>query len=54
MVLEGFAAYEPTGYYGVKTEASVKAFQKAHGLDPVGRCGPLTRTKLNETYKQLS
>jgi peptidoglycan hydrolase-like protein with peptidoglycan-binding domain len=55
MVLEGFAGYEPTGYYGLKTEIRVKAFRKARGISPAsGRCGPLTRTKLNEKYKQLS
>lgn len=54
MVLEGYAAYEPTGYFGVKTEDSVKKYQRAKGLPDTGFAGPMTRTKLNEKYKQLS
>jgi len=36
-----------TGYFGKLTEAAVKAFQKAHGLEPVGIVGPKTRAILN-------
>lgn len=33
--------------FGPKTKAAVIAFQKAHGIDPVGVCGPITRAYLN-------
>ncbi len=39
----------PSGTYGPTTEASVRAFQKSVGVDPVGYVGPATRAKLN-TY----
>ncbi len=53
LVREGFADWEPTGYFGSKTKAALRLYQKAHGIEPIGRCGPMTRTSLNETYKQL-
>lgn len=36
------AGLDPDGVFGAKTEAAVKAFQKAHGLAVDGVCGPLT------------
>lgn len=36
-----------TGFYGLTTVASVKAFQKARGISPVGYVGPATRAQLN-------
>lgn len=36
-----------TGYFGVLTEAALKAYQLAHGLEAVGSMGPMTRTSLN-------
>ncbi|MBU6414791.1 peptidoglycan-binding protein [Patescibacteria group bacterium] len=36
-----------TGYYGPKTEAAVKRFQKRYGLEPVGFVGPKTLALLN-------
>ncbi len=38
----------PTGFFGPLTEAAVKAFQKANGLESVGIVGPLTRALLNK------
>ena len=38
----------PTSYFGAATESALKAFQKAHGLDPVGYTGPKTRALLNQ------
>jgi peptidoglycan hydrolase-like protein with peptidoglycan-binding domain len=35
-----------TGYFGKLTEAGVKAFQKAKGLEPVGWTGPKTRVEM--------
>lgn len=54
LVLEGHVSFEPNGIFGPKTFSGVSAFQKAHNLPTTGLCGPMTRTKLNEKYKQLS
>lgn len=49
MVNEGFGTYEPTGYFGVQTLASVIKYQKAKNINPpYGYCGILTRTELNK------
>lgn len=53
LVLEGYGNFDPTGYFGVKTRESLRAYQKAHSILSTGFCGPLTRKVLNETYKQL-
>lgn len=42
------ADVDPNGYFGVTTEASVKSFQSANGLEPVGFVGPGTRAVLNK------
>lgn len=47
LVSEGFLSAVPNGYYGVQTTAAVVAFQKAHGIDPLGVVGPQTRSALN-------
>ncbi|MBU6415165.1 peptidoglycan-binding protein [Patescibacteria group bacterium] len=40
-----------TGYFGPKTVAAVKRFQKKYYITPVnGRVGPKTRAKLNEIF----
>ncbi len=44
---QGFFSGAPTGYFGVQTEAAVKAFQRAHSIDAVGAVGPSTRAVLN-------
>lgn len=36
-----------TGYFGALTEAALKAYQSAHGIDPLGIVGPKTRAELN-------
>ncbi len=36
-----------TGYFGPLTKAGVEAYQKKHGLSPVGVVGPQTRALLN-------
>ncbi len=49
LVSLGFLKEAPTGYFGVKTRAAVKAYQAAHGISMTGVLGPLTRTTLNGT-----
>lgn len=39
-------AIQPNGNYGLVTEAHVKGFQHAHGLNPDGVVGPVTATRL--------
>jgi hypothetical protein len=49
LIADGFLTITaPTGYFGLQTEAAVKAFQKANGLDQVGIAGPKTRAILNQ------
>ncbi len=44
----GYFTYSTnTGVFGLATKAAVIAFQKAHGLSPVGWVGPGTRAALN-------
>lgn len=38
-----------TGYFGARTEAGVKKFQKKYGIAPLGIVGPRTRAKLNDS-----
>jgi peptidoglycan hydrolase-like protein with peptidoglycan-binding domain len=38
----------PTGYFGRRTETALKAFQKAHSLDPVGYTDHKTLALLNQ------
>ncbi|MCX6702437.1 MAG: fibronectin type III domain-containing protein, partial [Candidatus Wolfebacteria bacterium] len=38
---------EPTGYFGILTEAAVKAYQIARNIEAFGGVGPLTRAVLN-------
>lgn len=52
-VLAGFASYAPTGFFGLKTLASVVQLQKSWGLPQTGFVGELTRSKLNSLYSQL-
>lgn len=42
----GYFTLTPTGYFGPITKASVIAFQKAQGIDPIGIVGPKTRAAL--------
>ena len=53
LVKEGFATFTPTGTFGPLTMKAVMAYQRAHGLSPVGIAGPSTRAILNNVYKQL-
>lgn len=43
-----------TGRFGLVTDAAVKDFQKANGIDQVGYVGPATRTALNKYYLSSS
>lgn len=53
LVLEGYGSFTPIGRFGPATLDALKKYQKAHDLDPVGRCGPKTRATLNAKYHQL-
>lgn len=53
LVLQGFADFVPTGFYGALTFAATRAFQKAAGLDQVGVAGPKTRGIMNAIYHQV-
>lgn len=46
LIQHGYMTGEPTGYFGVVTLKAVKEFQKAHGVNPTGYVGPLTRAVL--------
>jgi peptidoglycan hydrolase-like protein with peptidoglycan-binding domain len=49
LIADGYLSISaPTSYFGSKTEAAVKAFQKANGLDQIGIVGPKTRAILNQ------
>ena len=46
--LHGYMQVWPTGYFGPITEAAVKNFQSANGIDVRGWAGPATRGKIAE------
>jgi hypothetical protein len=46
--LEEYLTVTPNGYFGTATLAAVKAYQRAHGLSPLGIVGPGTRAELNK------
>lgn len=48
LVEESYLNATPNGYYGQATIAAVKAFQRDHGLSPLGNVGPGTRAALNK------
>ncbi len=49
LVDEGYATFEPTGYFGQATLRAVIKYQRAKGITPaVGYCGKLTRASLNK------
>ncbi len=48
----GFNCGNADGIFGVKTEAAVKAFQKAYGLAVDGIAGPATLGKIEELLKK--
>lgn len=48
LIAQGFMSVAANGNFGPATEAAVKAYQKAHGLEAVGAVGPQTRALLNQ------
>lgn len=44
----GYFNATATGYFGSITEASVRAYQSAHGISSIGVVGPQTRAMLNQ------
>lgn len=50
LIQQGYLTGEPTGYFGILTLKAVKAFQKAHNINPTGFAGPATRGVL-ASYK---
>lgn len=49
LIDEGFASFDPTGYFGVLTLKAVIAYQKAKHISPaLGYVGVLTRAELNK------
>jgi peptidoglycan hydrolase-like protein with peptidoglycan-binding domain len=50
LISQGFLRIiSPTGYFGQMTRLAVMDWQRANGLPPVGRIGPLSRAILNST-----
>ncbi len=47
LVYEGYLSVTPNGYFGLATQSAVKAYQRDHGLLPLGNIGPGTREELN-------
>jgi hypothetical protein len=55
LMLEGYMATSTlTSYFGPKTLAAVKKYQRAHNLPDTGFVGPLTRAALNGGLKSVS
>jgi peptidoglycan hydrolase-like protein with peptidoglycan-binding domain len=48
LIKDGFLFGAATGYFGPATKAAVIAYQKKHGLSPLGVIGPATRNLLNQ------
>lgn len=54
LVSKGYLSDTPTGFYGNKTVAAVKEFQKANKIESTGIAGPLTRAKIREMVPSCS
>lgn len=46
LVTKGLLTTAPNGYFGFQTQAAVRSFQQANGLEVTGFVGPLTREKI--------
>lgn len=49
---QGFFTVATTTWFGPITKQAVIAFQKAHGINPIGVVGPITRLKIQELTSQ--
>lgn len=47
LVRQGYATFEPTGFFGTQTYTALKAMQKKNNIMSTGFFGPLTRAFLN-------
>ena len=54
LIQMGFNCGKVDGIYGIRTEASVKEFQKSVGVVVDGKCGPLTLISLMRLVKTVS
>ena len=50
----GYFSLNPTGYYGNATEAAVIKLQKKYGMNPDGRVGSNTYTKIDILLKRIT
>lgn len=44
----------PDGVYGASTEAQVRSFQDAYGLDADGKAGEMTQAKIAELREEIA
>jgi N-acetylmuramoyl-L-alanine amidase len=49
----GFDVGRPDGIFGPRTEAALRDFQRNRGLEPDGRCGPLTLRELKKLERTV-
>lgn len=50
---EGYATFDSTGYFGLKTMTALMSMQRAKGIPGTGYCGPMIRQYLNANYSQV-
>jgi hypothetical protein len=48
LTANGYESFSPTGFYGARTTAAVRAFQSAHNIQATGFVGSLTRAQIQK------